>query len=87
MTDTHVCILTVTAIGITETTQPCSDVHHIQLTLGSSTGTYLIGALFLGNFFGLVSPMVTLLTNVVATGLIGYQAWCVSSSVVFHVPC
>ncbi|KAI1781614.1 hypothetical protein LXA43DRAFT_669931 [Ganoderma leucocontextum] len=71
-----ILILSTAAIGITETAEACSTIHHLQLTLGWTAYVYAVdGALFIGNYFGFVSSMVTLLTNVVATGLIGYQAW------------
>nr|VWP00620.1 Type III effector HopI1 [Ganoderma boninense] len=68
-------------IGITETAQTCSTIRRFQFASGATTYIYAIdGALFHGNPFGFFSSMVTLVTNVAATAVIGHQAWCVPPS-------
>ena len=63
----------------------CSSTRPIQLMTGSITWIDAVsGAMFVGNIFGFVSSIVTLLTNVVATSLIAHQAWYVTVGILFH---
>ncbi|PIL24589.1 hypothetical protein GSI_12473 [Ganoderma sinense ZZ0214-1] len=76
----HMCVdgrpFYLAAVGVTETAETCSDIHSFVFTIGARTHVYAVnGGFFVGNFFGFVSSMVTLLTNVAATTIIGYQAW------------
>ena len=68
------CPTIVTAIS--EAAETCSSIHLVQLNAGSTALFFdVVGTMFIGNTLGLVSSIVTLLTNVIATSLIGHQAW------------
>ena len=66
-------------MGMIDTVDSCSGAAFSTLSV-FNIGDVYSGSLYQMNPFGFAASVLSLATNAVATGLIGYKAWCVLTS-------
>ena len=75
----HILLYHRAGMGMIDTVDSCSGAAFSTLSV-FNIGDVNSGSLYQSNFFGLAASALSLATNAVATGLVGYKVWCVTPS-------